>query len=258
MSSTIQWCDGPSPSVKRPSHTAWFDSACCAIAIGWRVWIGTTAVPSSIRVRRATHERDRGERVEVARGSAAPRSTRSRPARPPRRRRRAAPTFSRYRPRSGPIIRPIRTLVPLRCRRCPRTDPNERRTSVAMPFSFFESDLAPNFRDAGPYSRSVRPGSAHRIWRRRGSVSERGAACRRRDGRRVGDGARGEPAPRGPSGIGSRCSISTATPPRRPPTDLRADGARALGGRGRRHRPRRRRRGARRRCATSSGRSRSW
>ena len=25
MSLTIQWCDGPSPSVKRPSQTAWFD-----------------------------------------------------------------------------------------------------------------------------------------------------------------------------------------------------------------------------------------
>ena len=50
MSVTIQWCDGPSPSVNRPSHTAWFESACCAMAIGWRVWIGTTAVPSSIRV----------------------------------------------------------------------------------------------------------------------------------------------------------------------------------------------------------------
>ena len=50
MSSTIQWCDGPRPSVKRPSHTAWFDSACCAIATGCRVWMGITAVPSSTRV----------------------------------------------------------------------------------------------------------------------------------------------------------------------------------------------------------------
>ena len=49
MPSTIQWCDGPMPSVNRPSHTAWFASACCAIATGWRVWIGMTAVPSSIR-----------------------------------------------------------------------------------------------------------------------------------------------------------------------------------------------------------------
>ena len=67
MSATIQWCDGPRPSVKRPSHTAWFDSACCAIAIGWRVWIGITAVPSSMRVGRVAHERDRGQRVEVVR-----------------------------------------------------------------------------------------------------------------------------------------------------------------------------------------------
>ena len=34
MSSMIQWCDAPRPSVKRPSHTAWFDSASCAMAIG--------------------------------------------------------------------------------------------------------------------------------------------------------------------------------------------------------------------------------
>ena len=67
MSSTIQWCDGPRPSVKRPSHTAWFDSACCAIATGCRVWIGITAVPSSIARRRPAHQRDRGQRVEVVR-----------------------------------------------------------------------------------------------------------------------------------------------------------------------------------------------
>ena len=36
--------------MNRPSHTAWVDSACCAIATGCRVWIGITAVPSSIRV----------------------------------------------------------------------------------------------------------------------------------------------------------------------------------------------------------------
>ena len=50
MSSTIQWWDGPSPSVNRPSQTAWVESACCAMATGWRVWIGITAVPSSMRV----------------------------------------------------------------------------------------------------------------------------------------------------------------------------------------------------------------
>ena len=67
MSSTIQWCDGPRPSVNRPSHTAWFASACCAIATGCRVWIGITAVPSSIRAVVAAHEGDRGEGVEVVR-----------------------------------------------------------------------------------------------------------------------------------------------------------------------------------------------
>ena len=50
MSVTIQWCDGPSPSVNRPSHTSCVDNACCAIAIGWRVWIGITAVAISMRV----------------------------------------------------------------------------------------------------------------------------------------------------------------------------------------------------------------
>ena len=67
MSVTIQWCDGPRPSVKRPSHTAWFDSACCAIAIGCRVWIGITAVAELDPRRRAAHQRDRGQRVEVVR-----------------------------------------------------------------------------------------------------------------------------------------------------------------------------------------------
>src|SRR5258705_416898 len=50
MSVTIQWCDGPSPSVNRPLHTSCVDNACCAIAIGWRVWIGITPVPISMRV----------------------------------------------------------------------------------------------------------------------------------------------------------------------------------------------------------------
>ncbi len=49
MSVTIQWCDGPRPRVKRPSHTACVDSACCAIATGCRLWIGMTAVPISTR-----------------------------------------------------------------------------------------------------------------------------------------------------------------------------------------------------------------
>ena len=67
MSSTIQWCDGPRPSVNRPSHTAWFDSACCAIATGWRVWIGIDRGAELDPRRRAAHERDRGQRVEVVR-----------------------------------------------------------------------------------------------------------------------------------------------------------------------------------------------
>ena len=38
------------PSVKRPRATACADSACCAMATGWRGNVGTTAVPSSMRV----------------------------------------------------------------------------------------------------------------------------------------------------------------------------------------------------------------
>ena len=49
MSSTTQWWDGPSPTVRRPSQTAWVDSTCCAMATGCRLWIGSTAVPISMR-----------------------------------------------------------------------------------------------------------------------------------------------------------------------------------------------------------------
>ncbi len=37
------------PSVNRPPHTTWVVNACCAMIIGWRVCIGTTAVPISMR-----------------------------------------------------------------------------------------------------------------------------------------------------------------------------------------------------------------
>ena len=50
MSSTIQWCDGPTPRRKRPSHAACTESACWPSAIGWRDCSGTTAVPSSMRL----------------------------------------------------------------------------------------------------------------------------------------------------------------------------------------------------------------
>ncbi len=33
--------------MSRPSATAWVDSTCWAMATGCRVWIGSTAVPSS-------------------------------------------------------------------------------------------------------------------------------------------------------------------------------------------------------------------
>src|SRR5438132_989917 len=43
------WCESPMPSVTRPRAAACADSACCAMATGWRGNVGTTAVPSSIR-----------------------------------------------------------------------------------------------------------------------------------------------------------------------------------------------------------------
>ncbi len=45
----IQWCDGPSPSVNRPSATSCVDSDCWINATGWRDCNGTTAVPISMR-----------------------------------------------------------------------------------------------------------------------------------------------------------------------------------------------------------------
>ncbi len=112
MSETIQWCDGPRPRVKRPSHTAWFDSACCAIATGCRVWTGTTAVASStcevtrpmsaMAVSASKSFGTWGTQIDVKPAfSAASASARSRA------------TFSRYRPFSAPIMRPIRTVVRL-------------------------------------------------------------------------------------------------------------------------------------------------
>src|SRR4051812_41482660 len=49
MFSITDGCEGPMPSVNRPPATACTDSASCAIVIGWRGYVGTTAVPSSIR-----------------------------------------------------------------------------------------------------------------------------------------------------------------------------------------------------------------
>ena len=116
MSSTIQWCDGPRPSVNRPSHTAWFDSACCAMATGWRVWIGRTAVPSSTRsvarpmsviaVSASKSPGIWGTQIEVkpARSAASASAT-------------SRATFSRYRPCLGadhqadPHARPLRSDV---------------------------------------------------------------------------------------------------------------------------------------------------
>src|SRR5207253_2946514 len=43
------WCERPMPSVKRPPAMACAESACCAIACGWRGKVGITAVPSSMR-----------------------------------------------------------------------------------------------------------------------------------------------------------------------------------------------------------------
>jgi hypothetical protein len=42
-------CESPMPSVKRPRQAAPAVSACCARAAGCRGWVGTTAVPISMR-----------------------------------------------------------------------------------------------------------------------------------------------------------------------------------------------------------------
>ena len=80
---------------------------------------------------------------------------------------------------------------------------------------------------------------------------------RGRHRRRVGHRARRRPAARRPTGTGSRSSTATARRAEAAADELRADGATALGGRGRRRRPRLGRRRASRGCAPSSARSRS-
>ena len=137
MSLTIQWCDGPRPSVNRPSHTAWFASACCAIATGWRVWIGITAVPSSMRRRDLAHERDRGERRRSRSGPAGTQIEVNPAASAASASARSFATLSRRRPFSGPIIRPIRTWRSfLTARSGVAADPTDPSGRVAMPFSF--------------------------------------------------------------------------------------------------------------------------
>ena len=49
------WCERPMPSVKRPPAIACAESACCAIACGWRGKVGITAVPSSMRLVSRAH-----------------------------------------------------------------------------------------------------------------------------------------------------------------------------------------------------------
>src|SRR4029453_14116590 len=49
MFATTRGGAGQRPSVNRPLLAACTDSACCASASGWRGYVGTTAVPSSIR-----------------------------------------------------------------------------------------------------------------------------------------------------------------------------------------------------------------
>ena len=50
MLSITTWWESPMPSVKRPPQAAFAVRACCAIAVGWRGKVGTTPVPSSIRL----------------------------------------------------------------------------------------------------------------------------------------------------------------------------------------------------------------
>src|SRR2546421_3884133 len=46
--SITSWCDSPMPSTSRPPVAAWVVSVWAASMIGWRGYVGTTAVPSSM------------------------------------------------------------------------------------------------------------------------------------------------------------------------------------------------------------------
>ena len=48
--STTGACEGPSPRVKRPPVAACTVSACCAMIVGWRTYVGTMDVPNWIRL----------------------------------------------------------------------------------------------------------------------------------------------------------------------------------------------------------------
>ena len=105
----IQWCETPRPSDSRPSHTACTDSTCWARAIGWRGWIGTTAVPISIRdvfapimataVRASKSSGTWGTQTVSIPASSAHRASAT-----------SRSTLVEYRPRSGPTIAP--NLIP--------------------------------------------------------------------------------------------------------------------------------------------------
>ena len=207
MSSTIQWCDGPSPSVNRPSHTAWVDSACCAMATGWRVWIGITAVPELDARGRPAHERDRGERVEVVGDLRHPDRGEAGLPRRPRRRRRAAPPSRGSGPARDRSSGRSASAVP------PHGPSRRPAATVARgnPILDLESQPCTRVRAASILA------AAHD--EPRGSAMSRVAVV---TGAASGMGLAIGRAPRGATGTGSRCSTSTATPPSARPTDLRA------------------------------------
>ncbi len=49
MFSITIWCESPMPRLSRPPDAAFTVRHCCASINGWRGYVGTTPVPSSMR-----------------------------------------------------------------------------------------------------------------------------------------------------------------------------------------------------------------
>ncbi len=95
------------PEAQAAVETAWTDSAAWARATGWRGWTGTTAVPTSIRLVASptTVAATRASKSSGIWGT----HTEDRPAASAQRASsRSRSTLVAYRPRSGPIITPMR------------------------------------------------------------------------------------------------------------------------------------------------------
>ena len=129
MPSMTSWCDKPMPRTNRPPLAACTVSACCAIVSGWRLYVGTTPVASSMR---GTSRPTIGEHRPLRRGrrSGGARTTRSRR---PRRR-------GRRRPRRRSCDRRCRLR---RCQfSCPEGSCRLGRARVCLVYSRPYADVA--------------------------------------------------------------------------------------------------------------------